>query len=180
MSETIIAKRYAQALFHLGQERSKLEEFESELRTLQEVLRNNQALYSFLQHPRITLDQKKQLVNKSFQSFSEEVVHTLNLLLDRHREEIISAMVDQFLTLMNETKGIADAKVYSVRALSEGEKKRISKTFAPKVGKQTLNITNYVDRSLIGGLRVRIGNRIFDGSVSGKLNRIERELVSNK
>ncbi|MCA0971020.1 F0F1 ATP synthase subunit delta [Halobacillus litoralis] len=178
MSNTIIAKRYADALFQLAQEKNKLEQVESELRTFRDVYTSSPKLVHFLKHPRVTMDQKKQLVTKSFQSFSNEVLHTLQLLVDRHREDIMMDMVAQFITKMNDAKGIADAEVYSVRELSDAEKQRISETFAPKVGKKSLNLTNIVDPEILGGIRLRIGNRIFDGSISGKLRRMKRELTS--
>ncbi|MCP3027583.1 F0F1 ATP synthase subunit delta [Halobacillus sp. A5] len=178
MSDLIVAKRYANALFQLGQERSKLEQIETELRALREIFQKNRGLMKFLKHPRLSADQKKQLLNDSLQGFSKETLHTLMLLIDRHREEIILDMTDHFILKMNDIKGIADATVYSVNPLSEAEKQRISETFAPKVGKQSLNLTNVVDKKILGGIRLRVGNRIFDGSVSGKLNRIERQLVS--
>ncbi len=178
MSETIIAKRYADALFQLGEERSNLHQLESELITVREVYASNPKLVHVLQHPRVTLDQKKQLVAESFKPFSKEVQHTLQLLVDRHREEIIPEMIAHFIKRMNDAKGTADAEVYSVRELSDKEKQRISETFAPKVDKRSLNLTNIVDPEIIGGIRLRIGNRIFDGSVSGKLRRMQRELTS--
>ncbi|QAS53310.1 F0F1 ATP synthase subunit delta [Halobacillus litoralis] len=178
MSQSIIAKRYADALFQLGKERSKLDQFETELLTLREVYRDNNKIVSFLKHPRVSVDQKKKVMTDSFQSFSEEIVNTLKLLVERHREDIIADMIQHYIGMMNDAKGIADADVYSVRELSEAEKQRLSETFAPKVGKQSLNLTNIVDSSILGGIRLRVGNRIFDGSVSGKLRRIERELVS--
>ncbi|MBN8235005.1 F0F1 ATP synthase subunit delta [Halobacillus kuroshimensis] len=178
MSQSIIAHRYADALFQLGQERSKLEKFETELQTLKEVFRSSEEIISFLKHPRFSIDQKKTMIAESFQSFSEEIVNLLKLLVERHREDIILDMIQDYIRMMNDAKGIADADVYSVRQLSEAEKQRISESFAPKVGKQSLNLTNIVDPSIIGGIRLRVGNRIFDGSVSGKLRRIERKLLS--
>ncbi|MFC7319347.1 F0F1 ATP synthase subunit delta [Halobacillus campisalis] len=178
MSDTIIAKRYATALFQLGQEKLKLDQIETELRTLREIFLSNEELVKFLKHPRLSASQKKQLLSDTLKGFSKETLNTLMLLIDRHREEIIPEMADHFILKMNDVKGIADATVYSVNPLSEVEKQRISETFAPKVGKQTLNLTNIVEPSILGGIRLRVGNRIFDGSVSGKLNRIERQLVS--
>ncbi|UOR11259.1 F0F1 ATP synthase subunit delta [Halobacillus amylolyticus] len=177
---TIIAKRYATALFQLGQEQSKLDVIETELRALRVIFKGNKGLVQFLKHPRLTVDEKKQLLNDSLKDFSKETLHTLMLLIDRHREEIMIDMIDHFILKMNDLKGIADATVYSVNELSDVEKQRISATFAPKVGKRSLNLTNVIDTSIIGGIRLRVGNRIFDGSVSGKLSRIERQLVSQK
>ncbi|WP_226581410.1 F0F1 ATP synthase subunit delta [Halobacillus litoralis] len=180
MSGTVVAKRYAQALFQLAQERKKVDQIGEELKTVRQVLRGNSSVYTFLKHPKITTEDKKRVFSKSFQGMTTEVLNTLNLLVDRHREDLILDIISEYLTKIADQKGIAEATVYSVRELSDEEKQQISKTFAPKVEKQSLNITNIIDSSLLGGIRVRIGNRIFDGSVSGKLSRMERELVSNK
>ncbi|WP_181346775.1 F0F1 ATP synthase subunit delta [Thalassobacillus sp. CUG 92003] len=178
MSETIVAKRYADALFQLGDEHSQLDQFETELRTLRAVLQDNKKFVTFLKHPRISVDKKKQLISEAFQSFSPVIINTLKLLIDRHREEIFPELAEQFIARMNDAKGIAEADVYSVRELGEEEKKQVSTVFAQKLGKKTLLLNNIVDPSLLGGIKLRVGNRIYDGSVSGKLERIERKLVS--
>ncbi|SDJ28318.1 F0F1 ATP synthase subunit delta [Salimicrobium halophilum] len=178
MSEVVVAKRYADALFELGQEKSKLDTFQEEMKTLRKVALENGSLETVLKHPRIPADRKKELVNESFKGFSEEVLHTLHLLIDRHRTEIIIPLAERFLAKVNEHHGVQEATVYTVRELSEEEKQRLSKTFAPKVGKDSLIIDNRVDPDLLGGVRIRIGNRIFDGSVRGKLDQMERELLS--
>ncbi|KGX93891.1 F0F1 ATP synthase subunit delta [Pontibacillus halophilus JSM 076056 = DSM 19796] len=178
MSNVTAAKRYAGALFQLGQEKSKLEVFEQELREIQQVFNSNIELMNFLEHPRVELEKKKEIVTNAMGTVSVEVKNTINILLDRHREAIIPEMANQFFHLYNEAEGIAEATVYSVRELTEEEKKSISEQFAKRVNKSTLRIHNVVDSSIIGGIKLKIGNRIYDGSVSGKLERMERELVS--
>ncbi|MYL36159.1 F0F1 ATP synthase subunit delta [Pontibacillus yanchengensis] len=178
MSNEVVGKRYATALFQLGQEHSKLEKLEEELRTIREVFRSNNQLMDFLKHPRIEQNKKKQLLHEAFQGYSTEVTHTLDLLMDRHREAVILTMVDEFIKLNNDARGIAEAEVYSVRTLSQDEEQSIQDVFTKKLNKNTLRIHNIVDPSILGGLKLKIGNRIYDGSVSGKLERMERKLVS--
>lgn len=72
---------------------------------------------------------------------------------------------------------MADATVFSTRALSAEESANISTAFAKLVGKQSLNITNEIDPTLLGGIRVQIGNHIYDSSVVNKLERLKRELI---
>ncbi|WP_028784103.1 F0F1 ATP synthase subunit delta [Thalassobacillus devorans] len=178
MSDSVVSRRYANALFQLGKEKNQLDQFESELRNIREVWVTNKDLLTFLKHPRVSVEKKKEIVATSFAKFNTTVLNTMMLLLDRHREDIIPSMIEHFIEKVNDAKGIAEAKVYSVRELSEEEKLQISHVFAKKIGKNTLNITNIIDRSILGGIKIRIGNRIYDGSVSGKLERIERKLVS--
>lgn len=177
MSNAIAAKRYANALFQVAREDNQLDRLEGEIRTLKEVFNTNVELPSFLEHPKVPLEKKQEFIKTSFASFSPAVQNLLMLLVDRHREDIVSDMADEFLILVNEYTGIVDAKVYSVRPLTEQEQDVISKVFAHKIGKKALRIENIVDSNLLGGIKIQIGNRIFDGTVSGKLERLERRLL---
>ena len=69
-------------------------------------------------------------------------------------------------------------KCISTRALTETEYEAISSTFAAKVGKKSFRIENIIDSNLLGGISVQIGNRIYDSSLRGKLERLERQLLS--
>ena len=88
-------------------------------------------------------------------------------------------VVDEFNTLANDAAGVAEAKVYSTRPLTEKESDAISSVFAQKVGKQSLRIENIIDPSLIGGIRLQIGNRIYDSSLSTKLERLKLDLIGS-
>ncbi|WP_026696000.1 F0F1 ATP synthase subunit delta [Peribacillus kribbensis] len=177
MSNPTVANRYAVALFQIAKEKNLLAQFEEELRTVKAVFSQNHELTGFLSHPKINGVQKKQLIQTAFGSLTAAVQNTLMLLVERHREGIISEVADHFINLANEERGEAEAKVYSVRPLTDDERAAINASFAKRVGKNSLNIENIIDRSLLGGVKIRIGNRIFDGSVSGKLQRLERKLL---
>jgi F-type H+-transporting ATPase subunit delta len=177
MSNSTVAKRYALALFQIASEKQVLAEVEQELRTVKEVVKNNPELTVFLKSPKLSNEKKKEVLNQAFGSASTYVRNTLMILVDRHREEQIAEVADEFINLANDAKGIAEAKVYSVQPLSAEQAEAISAAFAPQVGKQTLQIENIVDSNLLGGVKLRIGNRIFDGSLRGKLDRLERKLL---
>ncbi|WP_210364419.1 F0F1 ATP synthase subunit delta [Bacillus sp. REN3] len=177
MSNSTVAKRYALALFQIASEKQVLAQVEGELRTVKEVVSNNPDLTAFLKSPKLPNEKKKEVLKQAFASASTYVLNTLMILVDRHREDQISEVADQFIALANEARGIAEAKVYSVQPLSAEQAEAISAAFAPQVGKQTLQIENIVDSNLLGGVKLRIGNRIFDGSLRGKLDRLERKLL---
>ena len=98
-------------------------------------------------------------------------------MIERHRSEAIVATVDEFIELANEAKSVADATVYSVRPLTDAEIEAVSTTFAAKIGKKSLRITNIADSNLLGGIKLRIGNTIYDGTISGKLERLSKQLL---
>ncbi|WP_160724185.1 F0F1 ATP synthase subunit delta [Bacillus sp. USDA818B3_A] len=178
MSNTLVAKRYASALFQIAKEQQILSQVEEDLRVVKEVLEYNADLKAVLKSSKLTIDKKKEIVKNAFASVNVYVLNTVLILIDRHREEQIVEVTDQFLELADEAMGIAEAQVYSVSALTDAQREALSATFAAKIGKKSLRIENIVDSNLLGGLRLRIGNRIYDGSLRGKLDRLERKLLS--
>lgn len=177
MSSSTVAKRYALALFQLAKEHQLLDQMEQELRVVKEVIIQNKDLKAVLKSPKLPNEKKKEILNEAFSSVNPYALNTLMILIDRHREDYIADMADHFIKLANDERGIAEAKVYSVRPLTEAEREALSSAFASKVGKQSLRIENIVDSNLLGGIKLRIGNRIFDGSLRGKLERLERQLL---
>jgi len=178
MSNSMVAKRYASALFQIAKEQQFLSTVEEELRVVKEVLQYNADLKAVLKSSKLTIDKKKEVIKAAFVSINSYVLNTLLILIDRHREDEIVEVVDQFIELSNNEMGIAEAEVFSIRPLTDAERAAISTTFAAKIGKKSLRIENIVDSELLGGVKLRIGNRIYDGSLRGKLNRLERKLLS--
>ncbi|MGE6630344.1 F0F1 ATP synthase subunit delta [Bacillus sp. NPDC077027] len=177
MSVTIVSKRYASALFDIVLASSAVDETEKELNEIKKVLKAEKELNDFLVHPKISANKKKTLIAQALQGVSTHVLHMLYLLIDRRRTNIIPEMTEEFVKLANRTRLTEDAIVYSVKPLSGPEIQSISEVFAKKAGVTSLRIENVIDKDLIGGVKIRIGNRIYDGSVSGKLSRIERQLA---
>jgi len=178
MSNSMVAKRYALALLNIAKETNSLGVIEEELRVVKEVVQYNPELKAILNSSKLSLEKKKEIIKTAFASVNVNVLNTLLILIDRHREDQIIDLADEFLELANEEMGVAEAEVYSTRALTDAEREAISSVFAAKIGKKSLKIENIVDSNLLGGIRLRIGNRIYDGSLRGKLDRLERKLLS--
>lgn len=177
MSEETIARRYARALFEIAEEKNKFEQFEQDLTALNEAIQSSKELESFLVHPRIDVKVKKEKINAIFAgNISEEVLSLMQLLLDRRRENIISALMKEFVALSNDARNVMDAVVYTAQSMDEAELQAIAEKFGKKIGK-TIRVKNEVDPSIVGGLIIRIGDRLYDGSVKGKLFRFKQSLV---
>jgi F-type H+-transporting ATPase subunit delta len=178
MSNSMVAKRYALALLQIAKEQQLLGVIEEELRVVKEVVQYNPDLKAVLNSSKLSIEKKKEILTAALATVNVYVRNTLLILVDRHREDQIVNVANEFLQLANEEMGIAEAKVYSTRALTDDERNAISSVFAAKIGKKSLRIENIVDSNLLGGIRLRIGNRIYDGSLRGKLDRLERKLLS--
>jgi len=175
MSE-IVANRYAKALFEVAEERDSIDAIESQLHSVAEGLYEHEDLRRVLMHPQVSSDNKKELVNKLFEKQAGvEVLNLLKLLIDRKREAIIDEVLEAYTHMANKKRGILDVTITTAAALDEQEKK----DFAERLGKaldKKLSIHANVDKAIIGGILLRIGDRLFDGSIAGKLAGFKQEI----
>ncbi|QMT16896.1 F0F1 ATP synthase subunit delta [Planococcus maritimus] len=172
-----VAERYASALFQVAKEHNVTLEIEKDLREVRKVFKMTPELYQLIVSPKVSADKRTNLINEVFQGANHYLINTLQMLGERRRINIISDMAQSYIQLSNEEQGIEDAVVYSTRPLTEEETASLSTAFAKSIGKNSLRIENVIDPSLIGGLRLQIGNRIYDSSVSTKLARLQRQLI---
>lgn len=177
MSNSIVAKRYALALFELAEEKNLLDQLEKELNVVKKVFVLEPKLMMVLKSPKFPIEKKKEILKNAFASVHPLLLNTLMILIERHREDYISEVADHYFELANEARGIAVANAYSVRELTDDELDALSTAFAKKVGKKALQINNIIDSNLLGGVKLQIGNKIFDGSLRGKVERLERQLL---
>lgn len=172
----VVAKRYARALFEVAKERGLIDEIEAELNAIVDVVTSNSELNKIMMHPHIAPKGKKELLEQLFQDrVKPETLNFLNVLVDNRRESDLAGVLSAFVSLANEERGIADAVVTTARPLSDAEQADIAKRFGEILNK-TLRVHAVVDPSILGGIVVKIGDRLFDGSVKSKLEHFAHQV----
>ncbi|MER2189991.1 MAG: F0F1 ATP synthase subunit delta [Solibacillus sp.] len=177
MSQSTVAARYAQAIFELASKQNILAEVGADLKEIKKVIATNDEFMALLTAPKVSTSKKKELIAQIFSGAQPVVVNALQFLVDKKRLDELADVADKFQALAAAAQGAADATVYSTRELTAEETAEISASFGQLVGKEQLNITNIIDASLIGGVRVQIGNYIYDSTVASKLEGLKRVLV---
>jgi len=176
-NELIVGRRYAKALFQIAQDQNKVAEVEKDLRLVADTLNGNADLRHILLNPSISKQMKKELAQQVFGAHvSETVMNAVQLMVDKGRESLLGTLIDTYLVFANEAMEQTKAIVYSARRLSDQEVQQIAETFGRITGK-TVAIEQALKPELIGGVQVRIGDRLYDGSLSGKLQRLEKTLT---
>ncbi|CAM4152477.1 F0F1 ATP synthase subunit delta [Paenibacillus alkaliterrae] len=172
--DTVVAKRYAKALFELASQEQAVAEVEAQLKLIAQTLERDQDIQKFLSLPSIDPSKKVELLKSAFgDQVSVLVLNTVELLITRRRHGVISEVYEAFTRIAGETLGQAHATVYSAKALSEEELAGVAAQFGQMIGK-TIIAQQVVNASLLGGVQVRIGDRLYDGSLSGKLDRLQK------
>jgi F-type H+-transporting ATPase subunit delta len=172
--DTVVAGRYAKALYSAAVEKGITLEVEQQLKTVVEVLYLDQEVKRFILAPRISQSDKLSVLRTALQDkLSPTVMNTVELLVERGRTDLFADLLDKYIKIEGDALGIGDATVYSAYPLSQEEQDTVAAEFSQLTNRK-IRVTNLVDKSLLGGLKVIIGDTLYDGSLSGKLARLEK------
>jgi F-type H+-transporting ATPase subunit delta len=176
MRDLAVARRYGQALLDLASEKNMLDQFEKELTHVLDVIEENHELKKMLEHQLINPEVKQEIFRKVYsKTISPITMNFLLLVLKKRREEVLKQIVDQYITMANEVRGITKAQVRTATPLSSQQLEKLRKSLEKTTNKNIL-LEVTVDEKLIGGLVVKIGDKIIDGSTSTKLKMLEKHL----
>jgi len=174
----MVAKRYAKAMFELALEQGRLDAVAADLTLVRDSLEQNAQWREWLANPQVPMQNKQEAVRQLYgEKVAPEALHLLLVLLKNRRATLIGQVINNYLDLMDEHKGVVHAQVASAFPLTEAEEAGIAASLEKLTGK-TVVLHKEVDPELIGGILVRIGDRLYDGSVRGLLQRLEKRLVT--
>ena len=175
-----VARRYAHAMFELALEGDILDSLESDLKGVLEIVEGYPELQRIIYHPQVTSKDKKELVGNIFSEYISPVAkNSLFFLIDRRRESFLGDIVAAFILLANQHRNIVEVHVTSAVEMNEKEQKNLAKVLDKLAGKK-VQPEYAVDPSLIGGVVVRIGDRVIDGSVKTRLATLRDRLIQNQ
>ena len=173
----LVTKTYADALFSLAKEEDKVDALYSEVCDLIGILDDNPDLARVMSHPSVDKNEKIEAIKNIFTGrVSPELCGLLNQIVVNNRYEEIDGILASFVGMVKEYKKIGVAYVATPFALSDGQKERIERKLLDTTGYEKMEMNFSEDPSLIGGIRIRIGDRVVDSSVSTKLNELAKEL----
>lgn len=175
MIREVAAKRYAEAAYLIAREDGKEEAWASGLRALAALFGDQQA-QALLENPRISLDEKFQIVEKVLEGLEPEVLNLARLLLRRGRGSLAPQIQQAFQEILDEARGVSHAAVTTAVPLSEDDLKAVERRLREITGGDVV-VEAHVDESILGGLIVRIGDRLIDGSTRSKLLALKSHLA---
>lgn len=176
MVDTKVAKRYARALFNAARKGGMIESVESDLNAIAHLVEAHPEFRGFLASPRISREDKISIAEKLFSDrVTALTMSMLRLMLTKRRENEFGGMRQEYINLRREEGNVLYAHVVSAMELDSGQKAAIVAKLQEKSGKK-VEADFRVDPSLIGGVKVALGNHVLDGSVRGSFNRLRDRL----
>lgn len=174
----LVSKTYGEALFELAVEENKIDVFLDEIRVIKQVLAENADFGRFMSHTKILKEEKVTVLENVFSGrISKELVGFLTLIVIKDRYNEIDAILDYFLTEIKKFKGIGVAYVTTASALKSEQKTRVEQKLLETTAYKEMEMHYAEDSDLIGGMVIRIGDRVIDSSIRTKLSEMQKELL---
>lgn len=178
MKQKVVAQRYAGALFDLAKESRQEAKFGSALDDIVEMTKSHPDFLRILQHPVIKREDKKQLLHKLFSSrLPEELFHFLLLLVDKKREDYLCEIAAEFTRLLNLHNQTIITQVVTAAPMTPKTQSLLQKQLEGYLDQQVVMNCD-TDPSLLGGVTIKIGDRLIDGSVRTRLSELAQTLVA--
>lgn len=170
---------YGNALFELAVEENKVDSLYEEAQLLTELLKENEELVKLLDHPQIDKDEKKKIIETTFGGrVSDEITGLMVMVVEKGHISSIADIFNYFIKRVKKYKNIGVADVISAVALSDSQRDAVEKRLIETTAYDSMEVNYSVDKSLIGGLVIRIEDRVVDSSIKTQLEALSKKLAS--
>jgi F-type H+-transporting ATPase subunit delta len=170
LKQTILARRYAKAIFSVGQEQGKYEEYNDALAGIADLFVSTPKVVDALTNPLYPMDVREKVMTGMIGSMEVDSVmgNFLSLLVQKKRAEILPEIAEAYKTMVDEEKNISHGSVISAVELDDELRQNVQATLEKLTGKK-VELTANVDPSIIGGIIAKVGDLVLDGSIKTQL-----------
>lgn len=168
----LMEKQYAEVLFEVANELDAVEQVNDNFSYITTILTENAKVRTLLEHPDLDAEEKKEILA------SFVLLKLLNIFVEKGSEDALYSVQEKFKAISEERQGVAVGQVYTAVPLSEDEIKKLEESLSVKFNK-TVKLTNEVDETIVGGVKVQIGDKVYDSSVKSQLDRISSNLLTS-
>jgi len=177
MTVSVYASRYAKAIFRLALENKELNRWQSDLHKVESILKD-QALLALLNNPQVVWADKNKQLTQRFGEIHPVLAKLVSVLTAKGKLEMMEEIGDEYQRLLDNYRGIEGAEIAEVTTaipLDDDYKLKLAQRITEIVGKPVILKTR-VDQAIIGGIVIRVGDKLIDGSVRNKLAALRKDL----
>ncbi|MCH7991348.1 MAG: ATP synthase F1 subunit delta [Gemmatimonadetes bacterium] len=177
MRDETVARNYAETLFELAMRNDALQEYGDAIETVAQLIEEDPRFRLFLETPRIDDDDKKQVVRRAFGDVLPR--HVLNFVLvtiDKRRQRLLRSISGQYQGLLDAHMGREHVQVTVARPVDDATRQVITERLSAALGKEAIPHIR-VQPEILGGLVIRTGDTIYDGSIRRRLDAMRRRLL---
>lgn len=173
-----VSTTYGEALFELAMEENRIDDFFEETKTLLAVFSENEEMVKLLRHPKVLKEDKIAFVENVFKGQADEqIVGFLTIIIKKDRQGDIPAILEYFIKRVKDYKKIGVASVTSAVALTDEQQKKVEARLLETTDYESIEVNYAVDAALIGGMVIRIEDRVVDSSIRTRLLTMKQSLL---
>ncbi len=173
-------KRYALAIYEVAEKKGKVDEYLRDLREICNMIETNKDFREVIKHPQISTIKKKQLFNDIFKGkIDEELLSFMIILIEKKRIIYLKEKLDQMEIIDLERKNIIKGIVKTAIPLLPNELEKMKVIFEKKYDK-TIIFDSEVDKSLLGGVYIKVGNDIIDDTIKSKIEEMKNLMLKKE
>ncbi|ASS39507.1 MULTISPECIES: ATP synthase F1 subunit delta [Fusobacterium] len=169
MIKSQVGRRYSKAIFEIAEEKNQVKEIYEMLNSAMVLYRTDKEFKNFILNPLIDSEQKKSVLNKIFGKDNSDNLNILLYILDKGRMNCIKYIVAEYLKIYYRKNRILDVKATFTKELTDEQKKKLIDKLSQKTGKE-INLEIKIDKDILGGGIIKIGDKIIDGSIRRELD----------
>ena len=175
-----IARVYATSLVEIAKEKNLLEQIEEEIKVISDLISEDADLHQFLESPSISKEEKKSFLSKTIAGFiSEDSLHFLYILIDNDRQSYIHDVYSAIIENIDEVKNRLRVTIITSESMQDNIQERIKSELETKFKKEII-LHHEVKNEIIGGIIIKIGDIVIDGSLLKDLKNIKKNLIMGK
>lgn len=169
--------RYANALFSIALEENKVEFYKNEIKMLKQVILQNDEILHLLSSCFILKEDKEKIIDDVFKNQDINIINFLKVIVNNKRTNYLIKIFEEFIKTCNENLNVKEGIVYSITKLDKKQVEEIEKALKVRLNCE-VELVNLIDERLLGGVKVVIEDKIFDGSIKNKLEKLKSSLIS--
>ncbi|HTH58011.1 MAG TPA: ATP synthase F1 subunit delta [Cyclobacteriaceae bacterium] len=180
MADSRVASRYVKSLLSLAEEQKAVDAVHNDMQLFDKVCLENRAFANMLKSPIIKHDKKKEILEAIFKGKVHKLtLAILEMLTEKNREPLLPAIAHEFHNAYNEYKGIERATVTTTIAVDAKLKGEIEAMVKKLSAKKQVELVEKIDKDLIGGFILNVGDRQIDASIKNKLKALKVKFAEN-
>ena len=173
MIKSQVGRRYSKAIFDIAEEKKQVKEIYELLNSAMVLYRTDKEFKNFIRNPLISNEEKKLVLNEIFGKDNRDNLNILLYILDKGRINCIKYIVAEYLKIYYRKNRILDVRATFTKELTDEQKKKLIDKLSQKTGKE-INLEIKIDKNILGGGIIRIGDKIIDGSIRRELDNWKR------
>lgn len=171
-----VASRYGLALFSLAVDQHVVEVWQIEMKELKRIFQENAAFVTLLGSSFKTMDERLSLLDEDLQGVDDDILCFLKVIVKNNRTHYWFDIFDAFNTYCNEYRGISEGLLFTTEPLDESTIRQIEEKIS-RLEHGQVELHNYLDPTLIGGVKVVISGHIYDDSIKSQIEKMRQSLL---